>query len=101
MALAKVSQMSFKMPGRGRVNLGVYKGTLNGYLNGTGFAINAATFGLTTLLFVAVEWIDAEGDVIADWDPSTGYLKAYTTAGVELANDALDSISANIFYVGF
>jgi hypothetical protein len=103
MALAKVKRMSFKMPGRGRVRFGVYEGTLAGYVNGTGIAMSKTTFApLDNLLFVGITFKDATGLYTVDWNRATGYAKVYTAAtGVEVANDALDAVTATVFYLGF
>lgn len=102
MALASVGRMSFKMPGRGRVKFGVYAGTLTGYVNGTGVAMNAAAFGLNSLIFVSITIQDGAGEYIVEWNRSTGYAKIYNRSdGNEVANDGGDSLTATILYVGF
>lgn len=102
MTLTKVSRLSFKMPGRGSVKLGCYDAALTGYVNGTGLALNAAAFGLSTLLFVSIVPTDDAGVHLFEWDASTGYMKAYVAAtATEVANNALDAVTARVMYVGF
>lgn len=101
MALAAVKRMSFKMPGRGTVKFGVYTGTLTGYVNGTGIAMNASTFGLSSLLFVGIT-MNSGGALIAEWDPDTGYAKFYSsTDGTEAATNGINAREATVFYLGF
>jgi len=102
MILTKVERFHVKLPGRGNLKFGVYTAALTGYVNGTGIALNAAALGLSTLLFVNIQTTNDTGLHLFDWNPSTGYLKAYAAAtGAEVANDALDNYSARIFYLGF
>jgi hypothetical protein len=101
MALAAVKRISFKMPGRGRVRFGVYEGTLAGYVNGTGILMSKTTFNVDNLLFVAITFRDGAGAYVADWDRTTGYAKVYAAGGAEVANDALDAVTAQVFYLGF
>jgi hypothetical protein len=102
MTLTEVSRVGFKMPGRGTVRLGVYTAALTDYVNGTGLALSASALGLSRLIFVSIQPIDDAGVHQFDWDPTTEYLKAYVAAtGSEAANDALDSVTATVFYLGF
>jgi hypothetical protein len=101
MALAKVGRMSFKMPGRGRVKFGVYEGTLTGYTNGTGILMDKTVFNVDNLLLVVIVFNNNAGANIADWNRSTGYAKVYAAGGAEVATNALDAISATVFYLGF
>lgn len=104
MPLTPVERFSIKLPARGRVKFGIKEGTLDGYVNGTGFLLDAAEFKLSTLMFVSIVPADAEGAFLFDWNPTTGYVKAWTNsdaAVAEAANDALDAVNVRIFYVGF
>lgn len=101
MALAKVGRMSFKMPGRGRVKFGVYEGTLTGYTQLTGILLDKTVFNVDNLLLVVIVFNNGAGAYIADWSRSTGYAKVYAAGGAEVATNALDSVSATVFYLGF
>jgi len=102
MTLTKVERMHVKLPGRGNVKFGVYTVALTGYVNGTGLALNAAAFGLSSLLFLSIQPIDGLGDFLYDWNPSTGYVKAYVVAtGAEAATNALDNYTVRVMYLGF
>jgi hypothetical protein len=102
MTLTEVSRLSFKMPGRGSVKFGFYDAALTAYDEGVGLLFDAAAFGLSSLLFVSFQPADGEGDFLFDWEPSTGYMKAYVVdTGAEAADNALDAVTARVMYVGF
>ena len=100
MTLTTVEKFSLLLPGRGRVYFGIVDIALDGYVNGTGFVLSAASFNLARLVDVQVQSSDC-GGVMFDWDPSSGALQAYTANGTEVANDGLDAKSARLQYWGF
>lgn len=79
---------------------------LDDYQEHYGLTLNAAAFGMTSIVALFIQSVDVNGDyssdaVAFDWDPSTGVLMAYQTSdGAAVADDGLANMYIRVLAIG-
>ena len=103
MTATEIARFRNKEPGRGTIFSGIYNILLDGYVNGTGFTLDAAQFGVSKLEQLLIQPVDCAGAYTFDWDPSTEVLTIFSvgTTPAEIANDAADGDNIRVMYWGF
>lgn len=102
MTATQVVRFVNQEPGRGKVYTGIYDILLTGYVNGTGFTLDADTFGLKVLKQLLIQPVDCGGAYSFDWNPDTCVLTIFNPAtATEIANDGADGDTVRVVYWGF